>query len=551
MKLGGRVKNWRKRWFVLRNGELLYYRNAHDVTEKPVGHIPLDTQTHINKMNSVFTFEIVTSKKTFYLTAEGAEDMERWMRVLQNVLKRQATDKIFCQSHGKETIKGWLIKGRHGRSRRCWCVLIGRLLMYYKRPSDKSPLGQVHLRDACIEEVDRSCDSESDSDSTCVPDYTVAICPPNVAPTYLMIPTQQEKDSWLYHLTVASGGGHGKLGTETEQLISKLMDGDGDPTSVYWKYPILLHTKEPITQPLTTLSSDKLQQKALKLFKSCHAFTNKPIESALIDEHVNMAQDILTECLRETELQNELFCQLIRQTCRHPSWQLLALAVSLFLPKQSVLWLLKAHLKRHADPRSEVGKYAVFCQRALERALRNGGRDEEPSRMEAMSILLRNPFHHSQPLSIPVHFLNGTYQVVSFDGSTTVQEFVTSLNKSIAMRPTASSGFALFTDDPTEKELEHCLQGQFKLCDVIAKWESAYLKHMQHRNRSDRDQTLKLTYKNRSVLDVITEKWVALRAKNLQDCVRIYLTVVRKWPYFGAKLFSATVSRLTLALKAI
>lgn len=83
--------------------------------------------------------------------------------------------------------------------------------------------------------------------------------------------------------------------------------------------------------------------------------------------------------------------------------------------------------------------------------------------MEAMSILLRNPFHHSQPLSIPVHFLNGTYQVVSFDGSTTVQEFVTSLNKSIAMRPTASSGFALFTDDPTEKELEHCLQGQFKV----------------------------------------------------------------------------------------
>lgn len=39
-----------------------------------------------------------------------------------------------------------------------------------------------------------------------------------------------------------------------------------------------------------------------------------------------------------------------------------------------------------------------------------------------------------------------------------------------------------------------------QLCDVIAKWESAYLKHMQHRNKSDRDQTLKLTYKNRSVL---------------------------------------------------
>lgn len=31
--------------------------------------------------------------------------------------------------------------------------------------------------------------------------------------------------------------------------------------------------------------------------------------------------------------------------------------------------------------------------------------------MEVVSILLRNPFHHSLPFSIPVHFVNGTYQV--------------------------------------------------------------------------------------------------------------------------------------------
>lgn len=31
--------------------------------------------------------------------------------------------------------------------------------------------------------------------------------------------------------------------------------------------------------------------------------------------------------------------------------------------------------------------------------------------MEVVSILLRNPFHHSSPFSIPVHFANGSYQV--------------------------------------------------------------------------------------------------------------------------------------------
>ncbi len=57
----------------------------------------------------------------------------------------------------------------------------------------QTPLGQLHLRDARIEEVDRSCDSETDSDDTTTPDYTLGIWPSMQAPTYLMIPTKQEK----------------------------------------------------------------------------------------------------------------------------------------------------------------------------------------------------------------------------------------------------------------------------------------------------------------------------------------------------------------------
>lgn len=61
--------------------------------------------------------------------------------------------------------------------------------------------------------------------------------------------------------------------------------------------------------------------------------------------------------------------------------------------------------------RSEIGKYATYCQRAIKRTLENGGREAKPSRMEVLSILLKNPYHHSLPHAIPVHFLNGTYQV--------------------------------------------------------------------------------------------------------------------------------------------
>jgi hypothetical protein len=33
--------------------------------------------------------------------------------------------------------------------------------------------------------------------------------------------------------------------------------------------------------------------------------------------------------------------------------------------------------------------------------------------MEVLSILLKNPYHHSLPHAIPVHMLNGAYQVTN------------------------------------------------------------------------------------------------------------------------------------------
>ncbi len=41
--------------------------------------------------------------------------------------------------------------------------------------------------------------------------------------------------------------------------------------------------------------------------------------------------------------------------------------------------------------------------------------------------------------------------------------------------------------------------------------------------------------------DAITDKWTALKGRSIADCVRIYLTCTRKWPFFGAALFHAKV----------
>uniref|UniRef100_A0A673CIH7 Pleckstrin homology domain containing, family H (with MyTH4 domain) member 1 n=1 Tax=Sphaeramia orbicularis TaxID=375764 RepID=A0A673CIH7_9TELE len=645
LKMGSQVKAWKRRWFILRNGEILYYKSPSDVIRKPQGQIELNSSCRIVRGEGAQTFQLITEKKTFYLTADSPNILEEWIRVLQNILKVQASSPVVVETTAKPTVRGWLTKVKHGHSKLVWCSLVGKVFYYYRNQEDKLPLGQLQMREASVQEVDRSCDSDEDYEagsrgflsSHC----TLVVQPSDQSPTYLLIGTKQEKDTWLYHLTVAAGSSANfRVGTEYEQLVGKLLDAEGDPDSALWKSEALSFCKEGLHSPLTTLPSEALQTEALKLFKSCQLFINVLVESPSVDYHTSLAQNALQVCLTHPELQNEMYCQLIKQTNRRTPhnysltqcWQLLSLCVALFLPQQHFLWYLRQYLQRNADPRSEVGKYAVYCQRTLERTLQNGEREAKPSRMEIVSILLRNPYHHSLPFSIPVHFMNNTYQVVGFDGSTTVEEFLHTLNQRIGMRKPQLSGFALFTDDPSGKDLEHCLQPSAKICDVISKWEQA-LKEL-HPGKNEGTRIVRLTYKSRlcfqsqvkgetererlllayqvndkvqqghfpvnkelalevaalmaqvehgdlerpaasppagspqpksqlillqalerffpkryrldcsseqlrDLTERLATKWSMLRGCSASECVRIYLTVARKWPLFGAKLFSA------------
>uniref|UniRef100_A0A8C6PHV9 Pleckstrin homology domain containing, family H (with MyTH4 domain) member 1 n=1 Tax=Nothobranchius furzeri TaxID=105023 RepID=A0A8C6PHV9_NOTFU len=625
LKMSSQVNAWKRRWFILRNGEILYYKSPSDVIRKPQGQIELNSSCCIVRGEGAQTFQLITEKKTFYLTADSPNILEEWIRVLQNILKVQASSPVAVETRQKPTVRGWLTKVKHGHSKLVWCSLVGKVFCYYRNQEDKLLLGQLQMREASVQEVDRSCDSDEDYETSSrgflSSHCTLVVQPKNQSPTYLLIGTKQEKDTWLYHLTVAAGfSANLKVGTEYEQLIGQLLDAEGDPGE---------NKRADVFCCLGHLIFYQQQS------ESCQLFINVLVESPSIDYHTSLAQNALQVCLTHPELQNEVYCQLIKQTNgRTPHnhsltqcWQLLSLCVALFLPQQHFLWYLRRYLQHNADPRTEVGKYAVYCQRSLERTLQNGEREAKPSRMEIVSILLRNPYHHSLPFSIPVHLMNNTYQVVGFDGSTTVEEFLSTLNQRIGVRKSTLTGFALFTDDPSGKDLEHCLQPSLKICDVISKWEQA-LKEL-HPGKNEGTRIVRLTYKNRlrfrsqvkgetererlllvhqvndevlqgvfpvnkelalevaalmaqlehgdfersgvssqsksqlillqalerfypkrykqecsseqlrDLTECLAAKWSMLRGCSASECVRIYLTVARKWPLFGAKLFSA------------
>ena len=130
------------------------------------------------------------------------------------------------------------------------------------------------MRDSRVEEVEQISDSDSDEapessvGGSEKSEPTVGIFPNHVqqGPTYLIFHNKVEKEKWLYELTVVSGG-NPKAGTAFEQLVQKLMEEDGNPNSPVWRHPLMVHSKDPITSPLTTFTSDQLKEEALKLFK--------------------------------------------------------------------------------------------------------------------------------------------------------------------------------------------------------------------------------------------------------------------------------------------
>uniref|UniRef100_A0A8C5X5U5 Pleckstrin homology, MyTH4 and FERM domain containing H1 n=1 Tax=Malurus cyaneus samueli TaxID=2593467 RepID=A0A8C5X5U5_9PASS len=631
LKMGSQVKMWKRRWFVLRNRQIMYYKSPSDVIRKPQGQMELNSSCQIVRGEGSQTFQLVTEKRTYFLTADSPNILEEWIHILQSILRVQASGPVGVpHNDAKPTVKGWLTKVKHGHSKLVWCALIGRTFYYYRNHEDKCPLGHLPLRESKVEEVDRSCDSDEDYEATggglLSSHCTLLIHPQDQSPTYLLIRTKQEKNTWLYHLTIAAGSSNATVGTSYEQLIGKLLDAEGDPNSPLWKHPMLCYSKDGLHTSLTTLPSEALQTEALKLFKSCQLFINVPVEASSIDYHVSLAQTALQVCLTHTELQNEIYCQLVKQTsCRQPQNH------SVIQVKNSTCSMFV--VLSPSLPRSEIGKYAIYCQRSVDRTVQAGEREAKPSRMEIVSILLRNPYHHSLPFSIPVHFMNGTYQVVGFDGSSTVDEFIQRLNQETGMRKPSHMGFFLFTDDPSGRNLEHCLPGNMKICDVISKWEQA-LKELHPGKYEGGTRIVKLTYKNRlyfrsqakgetdrerlllafqvsneiangrfpvnkelalemvalmaqveygdldrpgssspggtsqlkmqhllhqvldkfypkhykqnitpeqlrQLTDRLATKWMVLQGCSPPECIRIYLTVARKWPLFGAKIFAA------------
>jgi len=82
IKQGDTVKNWKKRWFVLRNSSLAYYKTKDDL--KPIRMIPLSECLQVEACEKVKKncFGFFTSDRIFYICADTQCKMMDWINAI-------------------------------------------------------------------------------------------------------------------------------------------------------------------------------------------------------------------------------------------------------------------------------------------------------------------------------------------------------------------------------------------------------------------------------------------------------------------------------------
>lgn len=486
-----RLKSLKRRFVVLKNNQLSFYRTAKHISkgEDPLMKILVSDIISVAKIcqqGSTYAFQLVTQSSKYNFMTESERTTHEWVTTLNAVIKGSTLRDLATRCTPVEaSISGWITKVRCGHSKRVYASLVRHKLMFFKNSEDIVPCGFTQLKCACIMDKQKiSSDDYSGSSDEQNPDkspqshkkdsYCLSIEIANEDPLYIVLRSSEEKEKWLYFLRTASGDAT-LCGSPFAILVQRMLAEGGNPDSPLWA-DLLLTCCDDMPKETLMDYEEADKKKALEIVKAMYLFVSVLMRPTAAQYHIDLAQNILSTAMQNEFLRNEVYAQLIRFTSGTmpfsvQGWKLLAMVIPLFVPSQySLLWLLKKHISRWCMMTGDESNMAEYCQRALERALRVGGREAGPSWLETTSVLTRDPTTTKFPHSISVRLPNGQYQVVEFDGSTEIGQCLSSLCLKLGIRPALLSGYALYIDDPIMKGLR-LLKGKQKLCDCLYEWE--------------------------------------------------------------------------------
>lgn len=124
-------------------------------------------------------------------------------------------------------------------------------------------------------------------------------------------------------------------------------------------YVIKLFSFSDISLP--SLRIVMIANRIFVFYQSIQLFISVPLDASGIDYHVALAQNALHQCLMQVELQNELLCQLMKQTARH-SYHKPGVQVCLWINviHRFVSWI-RHYIFSNIEKNYRIRSFFIFC----------------------------------------------------------------------------------------------------------------------------------------------------------------------------------------------
>uniref|UniRef100_A0A1D1YVK4 Kinesin-like calmodulin-binding protein n=1 Tax=Anthurium amnicola TaxID=1678845 RepID=A0A1D1YVK4_9ARAE len=212
---------------------------------------------------------------------------------------------------------------------------------------------------------------------------------------------------------------------------------------------MLCFQKDPIPTSLLKISSD-LVSRSIKLFQIILKYmgidSSDKMTALSLEDRVELVGKIYKHTLKRSELRDELFAQISKQTRNNPdriclikAWELMFLCVSSMPPSKDIGVYLSEyvhHVAHGVNTDPEVRIIAMNTLNALKRTIKAGPRHTIPGREEIEALLT------GRKLTTIVFFLDETFEEITYDMTTTVADAVEELAGIIKL--SVYSSFSLF-----------------------------------------------------------------------------------------------------------
>jgi len=139
----GLVKEWKKRYFLLKGHRLYYSAEEQDINQ-PIGFIDLNSPFVVRSMKSINqnVFSVATPNRNYLLQVESHEEMPHWIsgltEVKQQFLKRAKNQQSWIREIQKNEKEGYLNKqgGLVKTWKRRWFVMRSGFLHYFTQKTN-------------------------------------------------------------------------------------------------------------------------------------------------------------------------------------------------------------------------------------------------------------------------------------------------------------------------------------------------------------------------------------------------------------------------------